>query len=139
MMLRTFVLREKRHLDALLSFLAGNWEVMSTTKRPMQVDCFPESVKRSLSANRYYRVILQQIARQAWIDGRQFDPDIWHEFFKRKFLGVDDLPGGGTMAVSTTGQNVQEFAAYIHEVEAYGATELGVIFDDLGETTGWTR
>jgi hypothetical protein len=129
-MIRVFVLRERRHLDALLAFLAGNWEAMSTTKHPLQVNCAPESTKRNLQQNKRYWSLLHQIQEQAWVNGQQFDAEVWHEHFKRQFIGCLDLPSGQTMAMSSTHLSTSEFAEFMTRVEAYAATELGVTFQE---------
>lgn len=127
-MMRVFVLREKRNLDAFLAFLVGNLEAMSRTKHPMQIECKPESSKRSLQANRYYWQMLHQIETEAWVEGRQYGAETWHELAKRKFIGCLDMPGGGLMAMSTTDLSTKEFAEYVTKVEAWAASELGVQF-----------
>ena len=122
---RTFVLRERRHLENLLVFVAGNWEAMACTKHPMQVDIHPEATKRSLRQNRRYWAVLNQISEQAWIEGRQYSSECWHEAAKRKFIGCIDLPGGGMVAMSTTDLTTKDFAEYCAQVEAWAQTELG--------------
>ena len=126
--MRLFFLRERRNLEDLMSFLAGNWEAMSQTKHPMQVECKPESKKRNTQQNRYYWNLLHQIHEQAWVEGRQYAPEIWHEMGKRKFIGCIDMPGGGLMAMSTTDLSTKEFAEYVNKFEAWAASELGVTF-----------
>jgi hypothetical protein len=63
------------------------------------------------------------------VDGKRFSDEVWHEQFKRVFLGLVDLPGGAKAGESTTKLNVSEFAEYVTKVTAYAATELGVIFE----------
>ena len=123
-MKRIFILRERRNLDALMAFLAGNWEAMSKTKHPMQVDIQPESTKRSLQQNKRYWAVLNQISDQACIEGRQYSSGCWHEAAKRRFIGCIDLPGGGMVAMSTTDLTTKEFAEYCTRVEAWAQTEL---------------
>ena len=137
--MKTFILRERRHLENLLAFVAANWEAMSQTKKPMQVDIKPESKKRSLQANRYYWQMLHQLAEQAWIEGRQYGSETWHEAAKRRHLGCIDLPGGGLMAMSTTDLSTSEFAEYVGRVEAWAATELGVTFEAIEWPIGRTK
>lgn len=134
--MRTFILRERRNLDALLAFIASNWEAMAKTKHPLQVDLKPEATKRNLQQNRYYWQMLNQISEQSWIEGRQYSADVWHEAAKRRHIGCVDLPGGGTMAMSSADLNVQEFADYTTKVEAWAQTELGVCLMDLSEPHG---
>jgi hypothetical protein len=89
--------------------------------------------KRTPAQNRRYwgRGVLAQVAEQATVNGRLFSAEVWHEFGKRKFLGVIDLPDGSVMSVSTTKLTTAEFSAFCQEFEAYAATELGVVFYDL--------
>lgn len=128
--MRTFILRERRHLETLLAFIAANWEAMAKDK-PMQVTCEPESKRRSTRQNRYYWSVINQIAEHAWIEGRQYSPDAWHELVKRRFNGTVDLPGGGKLGITTTDMSTAEFADYTSRIEAWAATELGVTFETL--------
>ena len=125
-MKRTFILREQRNLNCLLAFLAENWESMAQTKHPLQVDCQPESINRSTQQNKFYWQILQQISEQAWIEGKQYSAEIYHEHLKRRFIGCADMPGGGLMALSTTTLSVAEFAEYVTRCEVFAQQELGV-------------
>lgn len=88
---------------------------------------------------------LKDIAEQAYSDGRTFSDEVWHEFLKREYLpeefdseltkegyvkwGID--PRGNKILVgSTTQLTVKGFSQYLMEIEAYAATEHGVIFTD---------
>lgn len=59
-------------------------------------------------------------------DGRHFSPEVWHEQFKRHWLGADDLrlPSGETLirARSSADLSVEEFSAYMDQVEAWAAS-----------------
>jgi len=134
--MKTFILREPRHMEALMAFLAGNWLAMSRTKHPLVVECKPESTKRSTLQNKYYWAVLHQIEEQAWIEGRQYSSEVWHEAAKRRFIGLVDLPGGGTMAQSTTTLSTKEFLDYVTKVEAWAQQELGVSLMDMTERIG---
>lgn len=134
--MKTFVCRELRHAESAKAFIDANWKAMAGTKHPLQVDFKPETKKRSLEANRYYWNILHQIETEAWVEGRQYGSETWHELAKRKFIGCIDMPGGGLMAMSTTNLSTAEFAAYVEKVEAWAATELGVSFIEDIEPQG---
>ena len=95
---------------------------------PIEVIIREQPKKRSSLANRYYWSVINQIASDAWVEDRQYTPDVWHEYAKRKHLGTIELPGGGIMAISTADLDVSEFAQYVERVEAWAATELGVTF-----------
>ena len=135
---QVYVIRSSAILERAIQFARNNWEAMSRTKHPLVIEFKPESQKRSVQANRYYWQVLNQISEQAWIEGRQYSAEVWHEAAKRRFIGCMDLPGGGTMALSSADLNVQEFAEYVTKVEAWAQTELGVCLVDLTEPYGRT-
>lgn len=85
---------------------------------------------------------LRDIEEQAWLDGRTFKADVWHEHFKREFLPEeydpelclegyrkwDYLPSGERVLIgSTTQLKTKGFSQYLTKVEAFGAS-LGVIY-----------
>ena len=89
--------------------------------------------KRTKAQNRRYwgNGVLKQIADQATVNGRLYSAEIWHEQFKRMFIGVDELPDGSVIGKSSTRLTTVEFSQFCDEVEAYAATSLGVTFYDL--------
>lgn len=123
---RMFILRGDSNAQQLWSFLRNNWKQMADAGKPLAISVAEHKAKRSGEQNKRMWAILQQIEGGAWMEGRQFSQEGWHEFFKRKFIGVEELPGGGTVGISTTTLNVEEFAAYMTRIEAFAATELGV-------------
>lgn len=89
--------------------------------------------KRTAKQNRRYwgRGVLAQIAEQATVGGRLFPAEIWHEQFKRQFIGVEELPNGEVIGKSSTSLTTAEFCEFCDQVEAWAATDLGVRFIDL--------
>jgi hypothetical protein len=89
--------------------------------------------RRSNPQNRRYwgQGVLAQIAAQAVVNGKQFSAETWHEQFKRMFIGFDELPNGQVIGKSSTKLTKAEFSEFCQKVEAYAATELGVVFFDL--------
>ena len=89
--------------------------------------------KRTKPQNRRYwgKGVLAQIAEQATVGGRLFDAKTWHELFKRKFIGVIELPDGSVIGESSKGLNTAQFCDFCQQVEAYAVVELGVMFYDL--------
>ena len=90
-------------------------------------------MKRTPQQNRRYwgKGVLAQIAEQAVVGGRQFSAEIWHEQFKRQFIGVEELPDGSVIGKSSTKLTTTEFCDFCDAVEAYACTELGVTLYDL--------
>ena len=87
---------------------------------------------RSSQANRRYWSMLNQIAEQIKTADGKYSPDTWHEYFKQRYLGCDDitLPNRKviTQGKSTTELDVREFGEYMENVE-YWATEHGAILN----------
>lgn len=90
-------------------------------------------MKRTGKQNRRYwgRGVLAQIAEQARVGGKQFAPEVWHEFFKKQFIGLIELPDGSVIGESSANLTTTEFCEFCDRVEAYAATSLGVTFVDL--------
>ena len=89
--------------------------------------------KRTSPQNRRYwgKGVLEQIAEQAVVGGRMYPAEIWHEEFKRQFIGVEELPSGQVIGKSSADLSTAEFSDFCTQVEAYAAQELGVRFYDL--------
>lgn len=89
--------------------------------------------KRTKPQNRRYwgRGVLAQIAEQAVVNGKLYSAETWHELFKRKFIGVIELPNGEVVGKSSTDLTTSEFCDFCDRVEAYAANDLGVTFYDL--------
>ena len=88
---------------------------------------------RTGAQNRRYwgRGVLAQIAQQAAPGGKLYSAEVWHEQFKRQFIGVIELPNGEVVGMSSKELSTADFCKFCTEVEAYAATELGVFFTDL--------
>ena len=85
---------------------------------------------------------LADIADQAWVAGRQYSAEVWHEQFKRSYLPEefdeeltkegyrkwDITPNGDRVLIGSTTQLTKKgFSQYLTQVEAAGAG-LGVQF-----------
>lgn len=90
---------------------------------------------------------LADIEKQAWLLGRQFSAEAWHEHFKAQFLPEaydeeltkegyvkwDIDPAGNRVLIGSTTQLTKKgFAQYLEQVYAAGAG-LGVQFGERGE------
>jgi NinB protein len=121
----SYVLREPIYLERCVSFLRGNWQRLAQEGKPLVCHIFPESSKRSLEQNRYYWRLLTDIADNAWVFGRQFHKDAWHEEFRMTFLPKLETPTG-YCAVSTASLSVKDMAEYISKIEVYACETLGL-------------
>jgi len=123
---KVFILRGEAQAKALWAFLKANWQQMADEKRYLAITVTEWKNKRSVEQNKRLWKILNEIADSAWVNGDQYSADAWHEMFKRKFIGQEELPDGGILGISTTTLNVSEFGDYMTKIEAYAATELGL-------------
>lgn len=86
---------------------------------------------------------LKDIAEQGYVDGKTYSAKVWHEHFKEQYLPEDYDPalckegyrkwdykpnGERVMVGSSTDLTVSGFALYLTKVQAYAASELGVVF-----------
>ena len=132
---RTFILRTKVQEDALSAFLRSNAAQMATQGRPLEVTVREWKPKASDAQRALIWIVNQQIADQAWIGGRQFSADAWHEHCKRALLpertsrGVEKwryLPTGErVLNMSTENLDRSEKTAYLEALMAFAAS-LGV-------------
>lgn len=83
----------------------------------------PLKSKRSVDQNKRYWKMLLELADVAWVGDRQYSKDAWHEYFKREFIGIEELPGGGQIGISTTKLTVEEFGNYMTQIEAWAAAQ----------------
>ncbi|WP_375592269.1 recombination protein NinB [Chitiniphilus eburneus] len=130
---KEFVLTAPSVWQALGAFVKANAGAFLHQGSPLRIIVTSSEAKRNKEQNaRYWKAVLEQIATQAWVDGHQFDKDVWHEHYARKY-GVHEemrLPDGTLILrrKSTSDMNVREFAEYMTRVEADAASELGVRF-----------
>lgn len=133
----SILLREPEQINRALSIIA-NLPVDGV--KPLQVLIREAPRGRGLSANALMWVRLGEIAEQAWMRGRQYSAEVWHEYCKRAVMpdivtlrdGIEcskweDTPDGGVALISTSRLEKRCFAEYIQAIEAFGAG-LGVQF-----------
>ena len=81
--------------------------------------------RRSSEANRRYWALLAEIADKVKVRGQQFSRTSWHEYFKEKLLGANEvtLPNGQKriFAESSSSLDIAEFNDYMTKVEVWGS------------------
>lgn len=133
-MYREFVIRSPDIWQAFCTVVKTNAKGFADSGTPFRIILTTDSAKRNeLQNRRYWGYLLKHIAEQAWVNGKQFDKDVWHEYLARKFGILEEiiLPDGEiiTRRKSTTQMTVSEFAEYMENVESYAALSLGVTFE----------
>lgn len=137
---RTFLLRGPSQLAAVQTQL-GNLPL--DEENPLEVLIREQVKPRKKSQNDLmWAGPLSDIAEQAWVGGKRFTAEAWHEHFKRQYLPEEFDPelckegyvkwqitprGDRALVGSTTMLTVKGMAQYLTQVEAAGA-ELGVEF-----------
>lgn len=136
---REFVLRtpaEGAHLVQFLKHVAGPYAEKGTPLRVIVTDEEADRAHEQIKC--YWGHIIKPISEQAWVNGRQHGMVAWHEYMCQKFLPAKEiiLPDGEIImrrASIAKGQiSMRAMAKFSKEVEAYGAQELGVQFEDEG-------
>jgi hypothetical protein len=130
---REFKVINETVLKIAINFIESNWKQLAADKTPMFLIATTAEEKRRAQQNKYYfGTVIRSIAKQAWINGRQYSAEAWHEQMARTYGQFKDvtLPDGEVVVkrLSTTEMSVKDFAKYTEQVMAYGATELGIRF-----------
>lgn len=118
----------------LVQFVKANAKACLEDNKPLRVIITQDEKKRNNEQNkRLWGYLYKTIAEQAWVSGRQFSKDVWHEHFARMFGVCEEmtLPDGEiiTRRKSTTDMTIVEFAEFMNQIESYAASELGVCFE----------
>lgn len=130
-MKKQFLIKNPHIINHVHSFLNQNYQAVLNNGEVIEVNICLHKSKRNLEQNKRLHAMLQEIANQVWIDGKQFSMETWKEHFKQMFLGVIELPSGRLMANPTHKLNTKECAEFMQKVEAYAVSELGVIFESI--------
>ncbi|SEJ99831.1 NinB protein [Achromobacter sp. NFACC18-2] len=137
---QTYLLRGASQLAAVQTKLDN---LPLDDENPLEVVIRERAKPRRMSQNALmWAGPLNDIAEQAWVNGKRFTAEAWHEHFKREFLPEQFDPdlclegyvkwqitprGDRVLVGSTTGLTVKGMAQYLTQIEAAGA-ELGVEF-----------
>jgi hypothetical protein len=128
---RVFEIRNPTNISAVGAFIKANWAACLTAGEPLRIEVTQRGDKRSAEQNKRYWALLRSISEQAWVDGRRFDSETWHELFRRQYIGTEEinLPDGTRIerGISTTTLSVSEFTSFMDRIEQYAAEQLGVV------------
>jgi len=120
---RVFRIHEEAGLRA--AFLAA-WNLaggmIGKAKHGLEIVVRPMKDKRSVAQNRRYHALIRELAAIAWLDGRQYSKEAWHEWAKQEFIGWEDLPNGQRRGISTTTLSIEDFGNYMTQIEQWAAS-----------------
>lgn len=120
---RIFRINEEAGLRA--AFLAA-WNLaggmIGKAKHGLEIVVRPMKDKRSVAQNRRYHALIRELSAIAWLDGRQYSKEAWHEWAKQEFIGWEDLPNGQRRGISTTTLSIEDFGNYMTQIEQWAAS-----------------
>lgn len=130
--MKQFVLSTPDHARAMMAFVKQNAGAMAASGKPLVASFAEFKAKRTEEQNRLLHALLNDIAEQAYVNGRRYEAEVWKEQIRRRFIGTEeyDLPDGSRLerGISTTTLSVGEFTQLIDKVQAWAVSELGVQF-----------
>ncbi|AKJ28760.1 recombination protein NinB [Caldimonas brevitalea] len=141
MMPRTFIVRDETIAARVHGFIDQNAGPQIKAGKPLRVVIAPHVEDRTDAQNRFMWVaVLTPISKQVNVLGKRFSPEAWNEMLKEEYLPEENskgkkkwqiLPNGQRrLQMSTTDLDVEEMTEYLHKIQAYAASDLGVDFDN---------
>lgn len=123
-MSKLFILRDDEIKNNCVEYILN-----LTTDKLMSVRVEEFKSKRSLQQNKLMWLWYSVIAK-FWHDstGDWYNPDIWHEELKEKFLGFESIatPNGIKRRLrSTTKLNTAQFTEYLENIDHYMGSKFG--------------
>lgn len=91
-----------QNMRPLMTTIWNNLQGWLKESPDLEISIRPYKSKRSTEQNRRLWKIYQTLAEQAWVSGKRFSQDAWHEYCKRQFIGSEELPDGSQIGISTT-------------------------------------
>ena len=96
----------------------------------LEITIRPYKAKRSYEQNKRLWAIYGELADKAWVNGRRYSAETWHEYCKGYFLGFElkAMPDGSELKtpISTTRLNVAEMTEYQNNIQSWAANEFKI-------------
>lgn len=117
----------------LMTTIYNNLGVWLEANTELEVCIRPYNSKRSIEQNRRLWKIYGELADKAWVNGRRYSAETWHEYCKGMFLGYElkAMPDGTEVKtpISTTTLNTAEMTDYQNRLQAWAAGNFGLIWE----------
>lgn len=114
----------------LMTTIYNNLGVWLESNAELEVCIRPYNSKRSIEQNRRLWKIYGELADKAWVNGRRYSAETWHEYCKGYFLGFElkAMPDGSELKtpISTTRLNVAEMTEYQNNIQSWAANEFKI-------------
>lgn len=117
----------------LMTTIYNNLGAWLESNAELEVCIRPYKSKRSVEQNRRLWAIYGKLADEAWVNGRRYSAETWHEYCKGMFLGYElkAMPDGTELKtpISTTTLNTAEMTDYQNRLQAWAAGNFGLIWE----------
>lgn len=117
----------------LMTTIYNNLGAWLEANAELEVCIRPYNSKRSIEQNRRLWKIYGELADKAWVNGRRYSAETWHEYCKGYFLGFElkAMPDGTELKtpISTTTLNTAEMTDYQNRLQAWAAGNFGLIWE----------
>lgn len=117
----------------LMTTIYNNLGAWLEANPELEVCIRPYNSKRSIEQNRRLWKIYGELADKAWVNGRRYSAETWHEYCKGMFLGYElkAMPDGTEVKtpISTTTLNTAEMTDYQNRLQAWAAGNFGLIWE----------
>lgn len=117
----------------LMTTIYNNLGAWLEANSELEVCIRPYNSKRSVEQNRRLWKIYGELADKAWVNGRRYSAETWHEYCKGMFLGYElkAMPDGTELKtpISTTTLNTAEMTDYQNRLQSWAAGNFGLIWE----------
>lgn len=117
----------------LMKTIYNNLGAWLEANAELEVCIRPYNSKRSIEQNRRLWKLYGELADKAWVNGRRYSAETWHEYCKGIFLGYElkAMPDGTEVKtpISTTTLNTTEMTDYQNRLQAWAAGNFGLIWE----------
>lgn len=117
----------------LMTTIYNNLGAWLEANAELEVCIRPYNSKRSIEQNRRLWKIYGELADKAWVNGRRYSAETWHEYCKGVLLGFDikAMPDGTEVKtpISTTTLNTAEMTDYQNRLQAWAAGNFGLVWE----------
>lgn len=122
-----------QNMRPLMTTIWNNLQGWLKESPDLEISIRPYESKRSTEQNRRLWKIYGELADKAWVNGRRYSAETWHEYCKGMFLGYElkAMPDGTEVKtpISTTTLNTAEMTDYQNRLQAWAAVEFGIIWE----------
>lgn len=122
-----------QNMRPLMTTIWNNLQGWLKESPDLEISIRPHKSKRSVEQNRRLWKIYGELADKAWVNGRRYSAETWHEYCKGMFLGYElkAMPDGteAKTPISTTTLNTAEMTDYQNRLQVWAAGNFGLIWE----------